>query len=280
MRFVTAFLLLLACDLAAQSSRPASTGSQLAEFSLVSQRAPLASLVGRWRFHQGDDPLWARSGFDDSGWALLRSDLPWNSQGYPTLTGYAWYRFSIELPADNQQYSLVLPTITDSYQVFLDGNLAATIGQPGNGNAQWNTWSSSIDLPRKDNASCCMVEVALRVWRAPDGLTSGGPRSNAYSLVADKKIAQEEVRAARLWRWTLLVPTIPIAIVHLFAGLICLALFLQSRRDKEYLWFSLYALLVAAGSSIDVITHGHVVNIEHVNDLPKRKDLSCIGWQS
>ena len=58
-----------------------SAGSGLAAqtFSLITGREPVTSLDGLWRFHTGDNPVWASPNFDDSQWPLLRSDEPWAS---------------------------------------------------------------------------------------------------------------------------------------------------------------------------------------------------------
>src|SRR4051794_38451645 len=70
-------------------------------------------LGGAWKFHPGDDMAWASPGFDDAGWGSQDLTPPegsydpmtgssgfvpgWTTQGYPRLTGYAWYRLRIRL---------------------------------------------------------------------------------------------------------------------------------------------------------------------------------------
>ena len=101
---------------------------QPAIFSLDQQRQPVISLVGLWQFKPGDDQRFAEAAYDDSTWALLRSDESWTRQGYETLTGFAWYRFRIVLPAGASHQSLLLPTLSSGYQCFLDGKLVHTEG--------------------------------------------------------------------------------------------------------------------------------------------------------
>jgi sigma-B regulation protein RsbU (phosphoserine phosphatase) len=71
-------------------------------FDLEKGRVQLASLEGLWRFHPGDDADgklgWANPAFDDSQWALLRSDRSWSAQGYGNSGGFGWYRFQVVLP--------------------------------------------------------------------------------------------------------------------------------------------------------------------------------------
>jgi hypothetical protein len=43
-------------------------------FNLQTDREPVVSLDGMWRFHTGDSPAWANPDFDDSQWPLLHSD--------------------------------------------------------------------------------------------------------------------------------------------------------------------------------------------------------------
>lgn len=68
----------------------ASAGLGAQSFSLITDRQPVASLDGWWRFHVGDNPAWSNPNFDDSQWPLLRSDERRGKQGY---NGFARYRF-------------------------------------------------------------------------------------------------------------------------------------------------------------------------------------------
>lgn len=87
--------------------------AQAQVFDLERNRVQMAELHGFWRFHTGDDPDgklgWAKPGFDDSSWKLLRSDRPLAAQGYPDLSGMAWYRFRVMLPAITHLWRFILP---------------------------------------------------------------------------------------------------------------------------------------------------------------------------
>src|SRR5580692_1656362 len=90
-------------------------------FDLANSPQSLITLDGLWRFHPGDDPSWANPAFDDSAWPLLRGDKDWSSQGYPAMAGYAWYRFTLRIPAGSQPTSLSLPGIFTRYTLYIDG---------------------------------------------------------------------------------------------------------------------------------------------------------------
>jgi hypothetical protein len=103
-----------------------SVGAQV--FDLDKGRVALTRLDGLWRFHPGDDAHWAYPSFDDSSWPLLRSDRGWNSQGYPGMSGFGWYRFSIRIPEGTQPLALYFPRLMTSYEVYADGHQLGAFG--------------------------------------------------------------------------------------------------------------------------------------------------------
>lgn len=74
------------------------SGLRAQTVDLQTQREPVASLNGLWRFHMGDKPAWADPNFDDSQWPLVRSDKSWSQQGYKDYGGFAWYPFPVDVP--------------------------------------------------------------------------------------------------------------------------------------------------------------------------------------
>jgi hypothetical protein len=63
------------------------------------------SLVGRpWLFkpdpkNEGVERGWhKRKLANEDGWKEIRIAADWESQGYPDLDGWAWYRLSVEIP--------------------------------------------------------------------------------------------------------------------------------------------------------------------------------------
>ncbi|HEY4590414.1 MAG TPA: hypothetical protein VII86_14395, partial [Thermoanaerobaculia bacterium] len=53
--------------------------------------------AGLWRSRPGDDPRWARPGFDDSSWRAVPLPAPWREQGYTGLDGMVWLRGVVHL---------------------------------------------------------------------------------------------------------------------------------------------------------------------------------------
>ena len=99
--------------------------AQVVDFQ--SERASVVEIHDQWRFHTGDDPV-GLTPTSTTPMALIRSDQPWDTQGYPGYRGFAWYRFQVVLPAHHAPLALFIPVIYGNYQVFVGGRLVGQLG--------------------------------------------------------------------------------------------------------------------------------------------------------
>jgi sigma-B regulation protein RsbU (phosphoserine phosphatase) len=254
----------LACATSLHAQSPAPS------FDLSGDRKPLVSLDGQWRFHPGDSPpasapvtvapntppafLWAEPAFDDSTWPLLASDRPWSEQGYPNMSGYGWYRFSIAIPAGDGPTSLMLAPIVTSFQVFVDGKL---VGQSGAmpptsipntrfSHQVFSLTSSTANAPRT-------VHVAIRVWHSPiwAGYVGGGPFQGGNEA-GDQSSITVDASHQQLARNIRFVDYYCYSIAAALIGLAILCLFTFRPAEREYLWFALILLSQSADSALNV----------------------------
>ena len=88
------------------------------------------NLAGAWRFQPGDSLAWKEPDFDDSEWGVQQLPGNWESQGYPELDGFAWYRKQVEVPAawEGEQMVLMLGKIDDLSEVYLNGTRIGRVG--------------------------------------------------------------------------------------------------------------------------------------------------------
>ena len=178
MRFSSALRRLAAFALVAQAAwMPAQS------FDLDHGREPMVSLDGPWRFHPGDSPLqppsqptgpqkplWAQPAFDDSAWPLLQAGKSWSTQGYPAMSGYAWYRFTVRIPASEKPSSLLLAPIVTAYEVYVDGNPVGGSGDMPPTIVPNTRFSFHIfPLTLAGTSSARTVLVAIRVGTRPSG---------------------------------------------------------------------------------------------------------------
>jgi len=201
----------------------------------------------------GDDPVWASPGFDDSQWALIQSDHSWTEQGYPAFSGYAWYRFKVEVPGDGKPVGLLVDQIVNGYKVFANGRL---IGSGGSADATWDPVFSSFPavypIPLSGRGPQTVV-IALRVWtyRPIASWFGAGP------FIGGNKLGDPKLLAARATSEmndlaTNFVNEYAFALIAALVGLAVLSLFIYRPSDKEYLWFAVLLLGEFADAALHI----------------------------
>ncbi len=237
-------------DRGAPADSPAASASNApATFSLINDREPMVSLDGQWRFQFGDDPRWADPHFDDSGWALVNSEEDWNENGYAGLTGVAWYRFRVTLPAGEEPYSLRLPAVRTCYQLFADGRLILEQGSMPPRARMFFTQPAVVELSDEPRAQPQTITLALRVWHASTWrrYVAGGLNGSAVVGRSDLINAQFTDRSrARLWNYSDLFD---LGALEILGFVIALAFFLSRQSEEQFLWFGLL-VLGAAGNHL------------------------------
>jgi phosphoserine phosphatase RsbU/P len=219
----------------------AASGLHAQTFNLQTGREPVASLDGLWHFHTGDDPAWADPNFDDSQWPLLRSDEAWGQQqGYKNYGGFAWYRFTVEVPEGSRNWSIYLGPMETGYQLFVDGRLAGSFGPILN---SWNYAVSSRVFAISAAASGPRtLHIAIRAWHAPvwADYVPGGFSGSSY--FGDSRLIAQRAATDRTLQWNGLVDEYAYAVLSALVGLVVLVLFFIRREEREYLWFALLLL--------------------------------------
>ena len=108
-------------------------------------------LNGFWQFHTGDDPRWASPSFDDSKWEPITASDSWGNQEHSGYTGFAWYRRHLKIglaPGANTAFTLLMPPVDDTYEVYWDGKLIGSDGKmPPRPHWYYNPFSRSFAVP-------------------------------------------------------------------------------------------------------------------------------------
>lgn len=201
------------------------------------------TLDGPWQFHPGDDLAWASPAFDSSGWEQLTADQPWGKQGHAHLTGMAWYRCSIMLTPGSgvpQRFSLLVPKIHDSYEIYWNGSLVGHNGKlpPA------PLWYISQPMQIFELGHVQQGVLAVRVWKAPLLSDDSGERGGfdaAPVIGSPEAIATAE--AASEFQW------LRSRQLHFGANLLCAViavlsflLWLRAPSRKVLFWMTGFAL--------------------------------------
>ena len=146
------------------------------------------SLLGVWKFSTdpslaGDGGKWYLRALDDSHWAEITGDRPWEDRGYPGYDGVGWYRKWVAIPAELHAAHLyaVFGSVDDEYDIYVNGQKAAHHSR------SWNELTSTDILPfvRKGEENL----IVLRV----NDLGGEGGLSGPTAMITDV-IRQEGMR--------------------------------------------------------------------------------------
>jgi stage II sporulation SpoE-like protein len=238
--------------------------AQVVDFQ--NERAPMVEIHDLWRFHTGDDSRWSDPNFDDSQWPLIRSDQPWDTQGYPGYRGFAWYRFQVVLPAHHAPLALFIPVIYGNYQVFAGGRLVGQLGgMPPDDRLAFSFTVGSqklIPLPYSPPSAGGPLCIAIRIWINPQTPTNAlGAGPAAAIRIGDAGLLGEwKTLQIRSGFWSLFATNI-LLLVYLIAGCAGLGLFLLRPTEREYLWFAAIEFANAAFGALWIYEAFHAVDL-------------------
>jgi len=82
-----------------------------------------------WKYHPGDDTLWANQDYDDSEWDTIHTQLNLLRIDEGTFEGLGWFRLHIRIDSSirNKTFALLMNQQGAS-EIYLNGNLIQTFG--------------------------------------------------------------------------------------------------------------------------------------------------------
>ena len=163
-------------------------------------RAVATLLDGAWRFHTGDDPLWADAILDDSGWETIDMTAPpgshdgdvglpdyvsgWTAHGHPAYAGYAWYRRAVTVPAGHASWEILGPTLVeDGYEIYWNGQLLGGSGRLGADPRVVGTRPLRFALPIEASGTRGVVAIRAFMRHRTAPTADGGGMHSAPILV-------------------------------------------------------------------------------------------------
>lgn len=145
----------------------------------------------QWRFAiegegQGEAAGWQREDFDDSGWALIGTSVPWERQGYEGFDGVGWYRVRFELTAEQaaaEKVILRLGAIDEDGWAWLNGEQVGEIIFDAQVNE--DSWKEPLDLDVTGKLHAGTNTVAVRVR---DRSGAGGLWQRSYLIFGEERV--------------------------------------------------------------------------------------------
>jgi hypothetical protein len=229
----------------------------------------LIALNGPWRFHTGDDPLWADPNFDDSAWQTVDLTAPpaahdsdvgltgympgWQASGHRGYAGYAWYRMRVSVEAlPREALALCGPFYVDSaYQVFVNGRLLGGMGNfSGETPVAYSMHRPKIFAlpPSIEPASSHdpgEALVAIRVWMGPWALQSAETGGIHIAPVIGTASAAESLYRQQ---WQQIIRGYSVdaveGLLFVLLAIMALSLIPLDRSNRAYPWLAAALILL------------------------------------
>ncbi|HUY95212.1 MAG TPA: SpoIIE family protein phosphatase [Terracidiphilus sp.] len=253
MRKIAALALLAAISLGSRiiQCEPAPVSHPPADTPFVAEDlgTGYVAIDGSWAFHPGDNTAWAAPDFDDTSWPRIQTGRPWEGQGYPSLTGFAWYRRRVTLPRDlspGWQIGILLGDVEDAAEVYWNGRLVGSFGKVPPHPVWFGAGLSTPAIANLGPAASQPAQgvLAIRVWKAPyaylaspdmGGLTRTPLIGSAETLaVLRTSVYLSWLRAHQY--------ALSIALISGLISLFALLAWLRDRRQWMLFWLALYCI--------------------------------------
>jgi sigma-B regulation protein RsbU (phosphoserine phosphatase) len=239
------------------SGNPASISASKA----IPALAPLHGVVnldGQWKFHTGDDPLWADPRLDDSSWPTANVSQSLVEQGFDTYTGYGWYRIKLQ---PEQVTAIAKMAGGQELALLVTGNSAGQVDVYVNGLEAGHTRGMSeapaeylsppVVAPLNPAPSGPTV-IAIRTWAGPAITISRGLLQRVDVGAASEMGQRQAMSVSRQWNENVIAGLV-VTFLYVCVAVLGGFLYLAQRHHAEYLWLSLLCLAVAATGSADVV---------------------------
>jgi signal transduction histidine kinase len=195
-------------------------------------------LQGPWRFQPGDDAGWAAPNADDATWPEVRLSRPWAAQGFPRLSGFAWFRIAIQVPqadAGTRRLAIRMGRIISAYELYAGGRSLGGVGSlPPAPRADYDR-QRIYAIPPEAIGNDGRLTLAVRVWRDPAlPWPVGGGDGGTFEIGRIEDLTRRQLVQD--------LPYLVLGFIFIVAALHHAWLFRRRPESREYLWFGLLAL--------------------------------------
>jgi hypothetical protein len=247
--------LLGALPLVAQSAQPNPAAAGAAGIGNPGIRT-VSYLDGPWRFHPGDDPLWADPSFDDSNWQAVTLGQSLAEQGIDSYTGYGWYRLKLQPQemarfrdlAAGQPLSLLLTSNSvGQLEAFVNGVEGARTKGMTESPSEYQSLPIVVQV---SPALSGPTVIAVRTWAGPDTTISRGLLRKVEIGVASDIGDRRALAVGHQWNESVISNAV-VGFLFFCVAVLGAFLYLAQRHHPEYFWLALLCISVATGGAAD-----------------------------
>ncbi|MCB2221131.1 MAG: hypothetical protein KQI35_12105 [Bacteroidetes bacterium] len=196
-----------------------------------------------WKYHPGDDTIWASPGYDDSNWDTISTRLNLLQVEDGLFTGIGWFRLHIQIDSSlrNKAYALLIDQQGAS-EIYLNGRLINTFG----------VVSDSVENEKTDNPKVLpgliqfndslqyLLAVRYSNLRAKRNLEIFREANAGFRLsIKEHNLAMQTLKAQVFASFLVII----LFMVFLVLGLVHFLLFIFYRKQRSNLYYSIFMLL-------------------------------------
>jgi len=188
-----------------------------------------------WLVHAGDDPAYARPGFDDSQWMHFDAHADIKTIFKSSHPDLVWYRMHMKVSPDQTGLALREFKLSSAFEVYVNGERILVSGEL----EPFTPYTASARLrariPDRALATGSMV-IALRVHISPPewGVQDPGLAGGNLAIGQEATLYRDDwlsVLGENLMEWL-------DRLLSVCLGLVALVLYAAQRRNTEYLWIA------------------------------------------
>ncbi|MGZ3943656.1 MAG: 7TM diverse intracellular signaling domain-containing protein, partial [Mucilaginibacter sp.] len=202
-----------------------------------------ADVTGQWKFHAGDNPAWADTGFNDHSWQHLDPTRFMHFLPQVSQAAIGWFRLTVNVaPAFRGKAVALIVNQYGAAEIYFNGVLIRTMGRVGSGNHNEED-RRSIDEPltlQLSNAPKQYITIRYSFNRSNLVIGYGVPVIRAAFVQVDSgwNIFFQEVNQYTTRAW--------VSGCFMLLAILQLAIYFFDRSRKVNLYLSLYAFMQLA----------------------------------
>lgn len=224
----------------------------------------IITLNNPWKFKTGDNLQWARSNFNDSEWETIDLTAPpgahdddvglsgyvsgWTARGYPTYSGYAWYRMKVALDSLKGSNMALAgpPAVDDAYQLFINGSLSGSAGDfSGKVPTAYSIQPRMFLLPesvKKENN----ITIVFRVWMSADALGRAPDLGGIHIAPELGEKSRVESKYKFQWEQTIkgYIVEVALPLIFILLAISIFSLYRSKKQTRSCKWFIIALLLL------------------------------------
>jgi hypothetical protein len=230
--------------------------AQAQTFDATHLREPV-DLGGTWLVHAGDDPAYARPGFDDSQWIPFDSHSSITTLFPHSQPDVIWYRLRVKVSPDQTGLAVREYSISRAFEIYVNGERLIASGQF----APFVPYTLTARILKRIPDRMVVTGTLLIALRVHISKTEWGVGQDPGFFATNLTIGQEST----LYRddWLAIIGENTVLWLDRFfgigLGLVALVLFAAQRRQPEYLWLFCAGFLRLAESPVPAISLFHNV---------------------